>query len=70
MQRKDAKGGFVMKKNMQQISEFIDNKAKKQRIKISNLDKFLKAQKNLKRYATKTEKSFTFTVGDVNAYLG
>ncbi len=56
-------------KNMRQIAKFIDNEAKKQKAKIINIDKFLKAQEDLKLYATKTKKDFTFTVGDINAYL-
>ena len=57
-------------KNMQHIAEFVDKKANKQLSKSPKLDEIMRAKEILKKYSTKQKKDFTFTVGEMNAYLG
>lgn len=57
-------------KTMQQNYEFIDKKAKEQLGKTQKAEEILKAKAILKKYSTQASKEVTFTVGEVNAYLG
>lgn len=56
-------------KKLEGISKFINEKAKEQKIFYSN--EFQEAKKNLKDFSSQSaQKEFTFTVGEMNAYLG
>jgi hypothetical protein len=60
-----------MKKNsLQNISKKINNKAKIQENSMNMVEEYKKAKKILEKYSTGEEKTFTYTVGDLNAYLG
>lgn len=57
-------------KTMRQIAEFVDQKAKEQLGKTPKAEEILKAKAVLKKYSTIASKEVTFTVGEINAYLG
>lgn len=60
-----------MKKNsLQIISKKINNKAKIQENSMNMVEEYKKAKKILEKYSIGEEKTFTYTVGDLNAYLG
>jgi hypothetical protein len=60
----------MKKKSPQQISEFIDKKAKEQFSESQKIEEIMKAKAALKKYSSKPTKEFTFTVGEINAYMG
>jgi len=60
----------MKKKSLQQIAEFIDQKAKEQLSESPQMDEIIKAKAALKKYSSKPTKEFTFTVGEINAYMG
>ena len=60
-----------MKKNdLQNIAEFVDKKAKEQLSESPKMDEIIKAKTALKKYSSKPTQAFTFTVGEINAYMG
>ncbi len=59
-----------MKKDLKSMAKFVDNEAKKQMKKIPKAEEITVARDNLKKYSTKKAEKFTFTVGEMNAYLG
>ena len=60
----------MKKKSLQQISKFIDKKAKEQFSESQKIEEIMKAKAALKKYSSKPTKEFTFTVGEINAYMG
>jgi hypothetical protein len=60
----------MKKKSLQQISAFIDKKAKEQLSESQKIEEIMKAKAALKKYSSKPTKEFTFTVGEINAYMG
>ena len=58
------------KKGLQQIAEFIDKKAKEQLSESQKIEEIMKAKAAMKKYSSKPTKEFTFTVGEINAYMG
>ncbi|MDY6854518.1 MAG: hypothetical protein SWO11_07390 [Thermodesulfobacteriota bacterium] len=60
----------MKKKSLQQITEFVDKKAKEQLSESPKRDEIIRAKAALKKYSSKPTKEFTFTVGEINAYLG
>lgn len=58
------------KKSLQQIAEFIDIKATKQLSESQKIEEIMKAKAAMKKYSSKPTKEFTFTVGEINAYMG
>ena len=60
----------MKKKSLQQIAEFIDKKAKEQFSESQKIEEIMKAKAALKKYSSKPTKEFTFTVGEINAYMG
>ena len=60
----------MKKKSLQQIAEFVDKKAKEQLSGSPKIDEIMKAKAVLKKYSSKPTKEFTFTVGEINAYMG
>lgn len=60
----------MKKKSLQQIAEFVDKKAKEQLSESPKIDEIMKAKVVLKKYSSKPTKEFTFTVGEINAYMG
>lgn len=60
----------MKKKSLRNISKKINNKAKMQENSMNMVEEYKKAKKILEKYSTAEEKTFTYTVGDLNAYLG
>ncbi len=60
----------MKKKSLQQISKFIDKKAKEQFSESQKIEEIMKTKAALKKYSSKPTKEFTFTVGEINAYMG
>lgn len=57
-------------KGLKKIADFVNEKAKKQLSEHPKEKEFILARENLKKYSSKPNSEFTFTVGEINAYMG
>ena len=60
----------MKKSDLKKIADFVNEKAKEQLSAHPKEKEIILAKKNLKKYSTNQEKEFTFTVGEINAYMG
>jgi hypothetical protein len=58
------------KKSLEYIKKFVEIKAEKKFSNYLNNKDIVRVRKILEERNEKEEKKFTFTIGDVNAYLG
>ena len=55
---------------LEEIADFIQKTAKVQENKIEKLEQSKEVKKLLESFSTDSKKEFTFTIGEMNAYLG
>lgn len=60
----------MQKKSLQQIAEFVEQKAIAELAESSKANEIKKAKVALKKYSSKHTQEITFTVGEINAYMG
>jgi CO dehydrogenase/acetyl-CoA synthase gamma subunit (corrinoid Fe-S protein) len=60
----------MKQKSMQYIAKFVEKKANEQLSTSPKIEEILKAKEALRKYSSAPIKEFTFTVGEVNAYMG
>ncbi len=60
----------MKKKKMTEIAEFINDKAQDQLDKNPKINEIQKVKELLAEYSTSSKSKFTFTAGEMNAYMG
>lgn len=60
----------MKKKKMIEIAKFVDEKAQNQLDKNSKAREIQKAKEALEKYSSSSKSKFTFTAGEMNAYMG
>ncbi len=60
----------VKRKNMTEIAEFVNEKAQSQLNKSPKAEEIQKAKETLEKYSSSSTSKFTFTSGQMNAYMG
>jgi hypothetical protein len=61
---------FYSNQSLSHIADFVDKKAAEQKKEIHGQEAFIEAKKNLKKYSNSRAQEFTFTIGEINAYMG